>query len=245
MDEDSITIGLGALVTFIIGIGIFLLWGLSLVQYNEYCVEREFGTLKEGIKDTGFEWVGFGTLQCVNNQVRNYEIKVEAASKDMQNVLLELNMNTKIIKEQTYNFNKNYLTEEAYQQYLNNKVQEKVKAVLVRYPAEEMIFKRLEISESIKEEVKEIKELQYFEFNDLTIKNIQFSEEFNNVLEKKAQVQYEGDIIRKQKENLVALKKNVEVMDIDTYFKYKLIEKWDGKSALIISESLLLPGIKN
>jgi hypothetical protein len=42
-----------------------------------------------------------------------------------------------------------------------------------------------------------------------------------------------------EKSNLELQKQNIEIIDVNNYFKYMLIEKWDGKSDLIISENLI------
>jgi len=230
----------GYSVLLLLGIGLLILvFGLRIVEYNEYAFEREFGTLYQDQKETGFNWIGFGSLQRINNQVRNYEITVKAASKDLQDVSIDLNLNLRIKKDQAYNFLVNYKDEATYLQYLNNKVQEKVKTVILKYDAVEILNNRLAISEEFNDDVSNIKELNYFEFNDLAIKNIQFGDEFTKSLERKAQVNVERDILIKQKENLEVMRQNMVILDVDTYFKYQLIEKWDGKTPLIISDALI------
>ena len=218
---------------------VFLTFTISIVNYDEYAIEKEFGQLYSDVKDPGFTWVGFGSLIRVNNQVRNYEVVVSAASSDYQDVTLTLNMNTKIKKDSVYDFTKNYPSEEVYTHYLNNKIQEKVKSIVLKYDAETILKNRLNISHELYLSVKDIPELQYFEFNDLTIKDVQFSPKFNEILERKAQVKQEYEIIERQKQNLELLNENMKNINIDTYFKYQLIEKWDGKSSLIISDALL------
>lgn len=222
-------------------IALFLAWGIAIVDYHDYAFEKEFGKLKPELKEQGFRWVGFGSLMRVNNQVRNYEITINAASSDYQDVIMQVNLNTKIKKDKVYNFLTNYQSEEMYQQYLDNKVQEKAKTIILKYSAEEVLNKRLQISKELSEEIKDIPELEYFELNDLAIKDIQFSEKFSEVLEKKAQVLIEREILTRQKENLQILQQNTQIVDIDTYFKYQLIEKWDGHSSLFISDGLLNP----
>ncbi|MDO8622646.1 MAG: SPFH domain-containing protein [archaeon] len=238
MEGDN-TLFIGGIITTIVIVGLVLLWGISIVQYNEYAVEKEFGTLHDNLKETGFTWIGFGSLERINNQIRNYEIVVEGASSDYQNVKLELNLNTQIKKETVYEFLKDYKTEEQYQQYLDNKVQERVKTILLKYNAEDILNNRLQISKELTESVKTIPELKYFTFNDLSIKNIVFGDKFNEALEKKAQVLIEREIIIRQKENLELLKRNMDSIDIDTYFKYQLIEKWNGNVPLIISDAII------
>jgi len=236
MEASSILLIIGALVVITL---LFCAWGISIVQYNEYAFEREFGKLYQDQKEIGFNWIGFGTLDRVNNQVRNYEMTVTAASKDMQDVGIILNLNLRLKEDQAYNFLLNYKDETTYMQYLNNKVQEKVKTVILKYNAGEILNNRLVISKECFDDISNIKELVYFEFNDLAIVNIKFSDEFSKSLERNAQVEIERQILVKQKDNLQLMKENMGILDIDTYFKYQLIEKWDGKASLLISDALL------
>lgn len=235
--EVNIVRGLGVLVFFLL---IFGLIGLRIVSYNEYAVHKTFtGHLKEGVIDSGMKWIGFASFKRVNNQIRNYEIVIDSASSDFQDVQVILNLNIQIEKDSVYEFVKNYKTEADFKTYLDNKVEEKVKTILIKYNAEEILKKRLDIRDEMKIEVMTIDELKYFKFNDLTIKDIEYSDKFNEVLETKARVLQEREIIIRQKENLALIKENMQLIDIDTYFKYQLIEKWDGQSSLIISDAIL------
>lgn len=219
---------------------IFFLTGFRKVNYNEYAVHKTFtGHLNEGVIDSGIKWIGWASFKKVNNQVRNYEIAIDSASSDFQDVQVMLNMNIQIERDQVYDFIKNYKSEAEFNTYLNNKVQEKVKTILLQYNAEEILINRLKIRDEMKESVQTIEELKYFKFNDLTIKNIEYSDKFNEVLEAKARVLQEREIIIRQKENIQLIQKNMDLVDIDTYFKYQLIEKWDGQSSLIISDAIL------
>src|SRR3972149_6351718 len=92
----------GYSVLLLLGIGLFILvFGLRIVEYNEYAFEREFGTLYQDQKETGFNWIGFGSLQRINNQVRNYEIIVKAVSKDLQDVSIRSEENTSELQSQS------------------------------------------------------------------------------------------------------------------------------------------------
>lgn len=224
---------------FLVVLVVWALWAFTIVAYNDYAVEKEWGKLYTDVREPGINYVGFGSLIRVNNQVRNYEIIVDGASSDFQSANLILNLNLRINKDQVYDFVKDYKTEELFTQYLNNKVQETVKLVLLNYGAEEMLTNRDKVQAEMYDAVVQIPELKYFTFNDLTIKNIEFSEEFNTMLERRAGVNQERVIIEKQKENLELLRQNIESVNIDTYFKYKLIEKWDGEADLIISDAIL------
>lgn len=239
MESDAVFDAVVVIAVLVIVTGIFLLWGISIVGYDEYAVEKEFGTLKTGLKETGFNWVGFGSLIRVNNQVRNYEVVVEAASRDYQDVTLTVNLNIVILKDKVFDFIKNYPSEEVYSQYLNNKVQERIKTVVIKYDAESILNNRLSLSKELYDSIKSMPELSFFEFNDLAIKNIQFSDKFSETLERKAQVNIEKEILTKQKDNLELLKSNMQIVSMSDYFKYQLIEKWDGKSNLVISDAII------
>jgi regulator of protease activity HflC (stomatin/prohibitin superfamily) len=218
---------------------------LTRVNYSEYGIKKTWtGHLNDNVLTDGIRYRGFGSIITASNQVRNYEIKVDAPSRDFQSVIMDLNLNLRLKKEQTYNFIKNYADENTYISYLNNKIQEKVKTIILKYDAEEILLNRINVSKELYNEVKDIPELTYFEFNDLTLANIEFKPEFDALLEKKAQILFEREILTQQKQNLVLLSENMKVVDINTYFKYKLIEKWDGVASLIISDAIINPANK-
>lgn len=231
----------GVIVTWVIVFLIlFLFFVFSKVSYNEYGIKKTItGRLQKDVYNQGIHYVGLSSMIKVNNQIRTYEITIDAPSKDYQEVKTTLNLNIRIKKDKVYDFVKNYKSEEDYRNYLNNKVQEKIKVIMLRYSAEDILNKREQLRDEILKEIKGIPELDYFEIKDIVIKNIEFSPEFSEMLEKRASIDQEKVIIKKQKENLKLLKENIKEIDIDTYFKYKLIEKWNGKSDLIISDSLL------
>ena len=123
-------------VLFVIGlvcIIIFVFIGLRVVDYNEYAIEKEYGHIKGEIRNTGINFIGIGSLIRTNNQIRNYEISVEGASNDFQDVIMTLNLNIRINKDKVVDFIKDYQNEELFNQYLNNKVQEKVKQIKIFY----------------------------------------------------------------------------------------------------------------
>lgn len=217
----------------------FALFGLRIVKYNEAAYEIEFGKIKGDMKNTGIQWVGIGSLKRINNQIRNYEILIDAASSDFQDVQMELNINIEIKEDQVKNYILNYKSEADFNTYLNNKVAEKVKTIILQYNAEDILKNRIVIKDEMIESVRDIDELKYFTFNDLTIKDVEYSDEFNKILEQKAQVLQQREIILRQNENVALIKKNMDLVDINKYFRYQMIEKWDGKANLIISDSLL------
>lgn len=229
---------------FIVGaimfaIFIWCVWAFSIVQYNEYAYEVEFGKLDANSHTPGFTYVGFGSLVRVNNQVRGYNIHVEAATNDMQEVNFDVNINAKLKKDEAYNFIKDYKSEDTFFTYVNNKIQEKAKTIIYKYNAKDMLDKRLVISAEIKNEVSKMPELKYFELEDLALANIKYSDEYNKIIEDKAKLDVQREIIIKQKENLALQQQNINGIDVDKYFKYQLIEKWDGKAPLFLGQGVI------
>ena len=147
---------------------------------------------------------------------------------------MNLNLNLRIKKDKVRDFILNYPNEEVYSSYLNNKIQERSKVIVLKYDAEDFIFNRDDIRRELLEELNKIEELDYFVLNDLAIKDIQFSSEFSRIIEQRAQVSIERETIIRQKENIELIKQNLNILDADSYFKYKIAEKWDGSSPLTI-----------
>ena len=230
----------GAIIVVIIVVAILAVFiGIRTVQYNTYAYEVEFGKLRPELKDPGLNWIGIGHLDTVNNQVRAYNIHVAAASKDMQDVTFDVNINSRLKKDESYNFLRDYQDEASFTTYVNNKIQEKAKTIIYKYNAKEILDNRLALGIEIKGEVQKIPELKYFEIDDVALANIDYSDEYKKAIEEKARLDIEKDIIVKQGENLVLQKKNMDSIDIDKYFKWTMINKWDGKSALIIGGKVL------
>ena len=148
-----------ALVVLFIAL-IWCLFIFRIVGYNEYAYEKEFGKLKMELKEPGIRYVGIGSFIRVNNQVRTYNIPVDAATKDIQSVNFDVNLNIQLKEEESFNFIKDYQTEESYFTYMNSKIQEKAKTVIYKYSAMDMIDKRLLISQDILAEISQIKELK-------------------------------------------------------------------------------------
>ena len=77
---------------------------------------------------------------------------------------------------------------------------------------------------------------KYFDVKDIALVNIAFSDDYEKSIEQRAQLDIQKGIILKQKENLQLQTLNINSIDVDKYFKYQMIEKWDGKSSLIVGE---------
>ncbi len=224
-------IGIIAIFLFIYAIASF-----SILQYNENGIIKSFnGKLDSNLETQGWVYVGmFNSMIRVNNQIRNHQITVEASSKDLQKVTILLNINMQIKSDKTYDFIKNYLNEDTYTDYLNNKMQENIKIDVLKYNVLDFVNNRSEVSKDIKNDVQNIPELNYFDIKDISIVNIKYSDELEKVFEQKGQVLLEREVISRQKENIELINQNMNLTNMDNYFKYRIAEKWDGKAPLTI-----------
>lgn len=229
----------GVILSFIVVV-IFVLFGalfsFSIVSYNEYAIEKEFGQIVGDFKQPGFTYVGIGSLIRVNNQMRNYPVTVDGFTSDKQKVLLQLTLNMRIKEDLVKDYILDYKDEETYQLYLEKKAMDKVKVVLSKYDGEWVLENREALSVELTDMLREVEEVKYFEFKDVVIDDIDFSDEYRGILESKARVKIEREIIMLEKQNNVELKKNIDTLNIDSYLKYKIANNYKGESLFLGGE---------
>jgi regulator of protease activity HflC (stomatin/prohibitin superfamily) len=211
-------------------------FAFNIVNYNEYAIEKEWGQIVGDFKEPGFTYVGIGTLIRVNNQMRNYPVEVDGFTSDKQKALLSITLNMKIKEEFVRDYILDYKDEATYQQYLEKKAMDKVKVVLSKYEGEWMLDNRETLSKELTDMLREVEEVKYFEFKDVVIDNIEFSDQYRAILEDKARVDIELEIIMKERANNVELKKNIDTLNIDSYLKYKIANNYKGESLFLGGE---------
>lgn len=212
------------------------LFSFSIVNYNEYAIEKEWGQIVGEFKEPGFTYVGIGTLIRVNNQMRNYPVTVDGFTSDKQKVLLQLTLNMRIKEKLVKDYIIDYKDEVTYQQYLEKKAMDKVKVVLSKYDGEWVLDNRAALSAELTDMLREVEEVKYFEFRDVVIDDIDFSDEYRGILESKARVKIEREIIMLEKANNIELKKNIDTLNIDSYLKYKIANNYKGESLFLGGE---------
>lgn len=236
MNKKGQELGLAIFGILAILLVFFALFAFSIVSYNEYAIEKEFGQIVGDFKQPGFTYVGIGSLIRVNNQMRNYAVDVDGFTSDKQKAVLSLTLNMKIKENLVKDYILDYKDEAIYKQYLEKKAMDKVKVVLSKYDGEWIIENREELSNELTNMLREVEEVKYFEFKDVVIDNIEFSEQYRDILESKARVDIEREIIMKEKQNNIELKKNIDALDIDSYLKYKIANNYNGESLFLGGE---------
>lgn len=205
-----------------------------------------FGKPEELIITEGLHFKIPIAQKVIKMEVRTQKIETGAssASKDLQDVQTTIALNFHIMSEEVKNL---------YQQIgagyidriINPSIQESVKAVTAKFTAEELITRRSEVKDQIKESLAERLKTSYIVVDDVNIVNFAFSEQFNVAIESKqvaeqnalkaqrdlervkieaeqkiAQARAEAESIRLQSEQL---QKSKDILEL------RAIEKWDGK----------------
>ncbi|WP_055107873.1 prohibitin family protein [Paenibacillus ihumii] len=242
--------GLIAVVAIVI-LGIVGVNSVTQVQYGHVGLYKTFGKLNDNILAPGIHLkIPFiQTVIQVNTQVTKTETDTTASSKDLQPVSTHVVVNYSVNKESAYNLMNN--VGGAYDSVIiNPAVQEVVKEVTARYPAEDLIAKRDIVAGEISEHLTARMAKYDLIVNEINIVNFKFSEAFDHSIEAKqvaqqqalkaendlkrieieakqkiAQAQAEAEALKLKKQEvtpeLVQLKQ-IEVQE-------KALEKWDGR----------------
>ncbi|SEO35680.1 prohibitin family protein [Paenibacillus sp. OV219] len=224
--------------------------GFATVQYGNVGLYKTFGKLNDNILAPGIHMkIPFvQSIIQVNVQVTKAETDTSASSKDLQPVSTHVAVNYAVDKAAAYKLMNN-VGGSFDNVIVNPAIQEIVKEVTARYPAEDLIAKR----DIVAAEVREHLTTRLAKYNlivaDINIVNFKFSDAFNQSIEAKqvaqqqalkaendlkrvqieakqkvAQAQAEAESLKLKKQEvtpeLVQLKQ-IEVQEM-------AVDKWDG-----------------
>ena len=244
----------GRLVSGVAAVLIVLIVGgnaFTSVEYGHVGLYKTFGKLNDNILTPGihFKIPFIQTVIQVNTQVTKAETDTTASSKDLQPVSTHVAVNYSINQGSAYNLMNN-IGGNFDTVIINPAIQEIVKEVTARYPAEDLITRRDVVAGEISEHLTTRLAKYDLVVNDINIVNFKFSEAFDQSIEAKqvaqqqalkaendlrrieieakqkvAQAQAEAESLRLKKQEvtpeLVQLKQ-IEVSE-------KALEKWDGR----------------
>lgn len=226
---------------------LLILFGcFSTIKTGEIGIKTRFGKIIGSTTNEGFVFkLPFEQIKKINIKVQKYENEeaFSTSTKDLQIVNnIKVAINYQIDGSKAVNLFKtvgtNYNTT-----VLEPAIQETIKAVFSKYTAEEIVTKRSEISldmnNTLDERVKE------YGINSVavSINNFDFSESYNQAIEKKAVAEQEVETSKNQleKAKIDAEKKKVEAQGeaeantlleqslTDQIIAQQFIEKWNGQ----------------
>jgi len=253
----------GKLISYIIG-GLFLIIMFFSSWFTVAPWERAFvvtfGSIWNEVYDSWFHFKNpLADRVTMNVQTKKVEIIATAASKDLQNVTAKVAVNYNIIPSAVREIKKTFWDEDTIElRLIQPSVQDSIKAATAMFTAEELITKRLAVSDNIVKNIKDKVQKQWIQISSVNIMDFNFSESFNQAIESKvtaeqeaqraknnlARIEFEGRQLvvqaTAQKEAAIA-KAQAEAESIriqseaiqknwgQEYVELKRIEKWDGK----------------
>lgn len=176
-------IGWGIAIFFIL---LTLLLSFYTIPAGYRGVVLTFGKPSEAVAGEGLH-LKIPYAQSVKKmEVRTQKLEVEAdsSSKDLQDVTTIVALNYHI---RAYDTNKLYqeIGREYRERVIHPTIQEAVKSIQAKFTAEELITKRPEVREGIKEFIREKLEKYYVDVDDFNIVDFAFSDEFDEAIEQK------------------------------------------------------------
>lgn len=229
-------------VVFIIALGSF-----GTIGAGERGILLQFGAVKEKVFDEGL-YLKIPIVQQVvkmDVKIQKDEVPASASSKDLQIVTSKIAINYHLAPEKVNN-----IWQEVGREYNSRiiapSIQEAVKAVTARFTAEELIIKREDVKDQIKNNLAERLIKNNIIVDEINITSFDFSEAFNQAIEAKVtaeqlklkavrdleRIKIEADqkVVEAEgkakaiRTEAQALTSNPQVVEL------RWIEKWDGKA---------------
>ena len=217
----------------------------STVQTGEIGIKTSFGKIIGVTTNEGIVFkLPHEKMRKINIKVQKYENKEElsTSTKDMQIVEhVKVSVNYQINKNEAVDLYRNVGTN--YQTtILEPTIQETIKSVISKYTAEELVTKRSEVALVINDTLNERVQKYGITSVSVAINNFDFSDAYNQAIEKKAVAEQEAQTSKNQleKAKIDAERKKVEAEGeaaanrikektlTDNIIKQEFINKWNG-----------------
>lgn len=237
---------IAAIGTFVVLFVIVALSPFTVVNAGHRGVVTHFGTVEEVVLDEGFHWINpFSSVTEVDVRTAKLQADASAASKDLQTVSATVATNYHLVPSLVNKLYQNVQGDYAVT-VVAPAIQDSVKAATSQFTAEELITKRGEVSDTIKE-LLAIRLQPYAGVDSISIVNFDFSASFNEAIEAKVtaeqnalaaknlleQKKYEGEqtIVTAQAEaEAIRIKSQAaESQGGQAYIELQAIQAWDGK----------------
>lgn len=213
-------------------------------------VKTTFGKVSNSVIEEGlnFKIPFIEKIVLIDCRTQKAEVNCTTASKDLQEVYLNVAINYNVNRTTAQNLYKevgvNYASI-----IISPSLLESVKSITAQYTAEELITKRTEVSDKMEELLKSKIETRGFNVVDFNITDLNFSDVYNQAIENKQvaeqeakQAQYELEKAKIENEKRIAeAQANAQVMQAqnssitenalklkELEVQQQFIEKWNG-----------------
>ncbi len=204
-------------VIIIVVLGLLLANSFARVPVGSTGILLTFGKVEDGVTLSEGLHMHIPFIQeivSLDNRVQKLELNTEAFSKDIQTVSAKLAVNYRLRPESSFSVYKSYGT--AFEQnIIVPATHEALKSVSAQYTAEELISKRAESSDKMRDELDAKLTGMGITVTDFNIIDFDFSDDFINAVEakqvaeqvrKKAATENETAIAQAEREKQVAIK---------------------------------------
>lgn len=255
--------GIGAAAYVVLNLLIVFFMSLSSVPASNIGVVTLFGEVQQEVLTEGLHVVNpLANVHYVPIGLDTAEAKkVEAASRDMQTVHTTLTVNYNVDSKgarSLYIMNP-VLTYET--QYVVPAIYEVFKSVTSMYTAEELITKRTEVSNTIREQLSRKLTAYHLVVQDINITDFAFSKSFNDAIEAKVRATQEAEKAQRDlarikfeaEQKIVTAKAQAETIRIQSeairaqggkeFVALEGIKKWDGVMPKFIGGNAPVPFI--
>jgi prohibitin 2 len=251
--QGSIKVVLGAVIAIILLIALFILWPFASVPAGYVGVMTTFGAPSASVYDPGihFRMPISQSMHNVYIGVYKAESDVAGSSKDLQQVDMKVSVNFNVLPSAAVGIYSN-LGGDPWTQVMDPAVHDIVKAVAARYEATDLIQKRDQVSQEVRESLLTRFKNIGVNVSAVNIVNFQFSKQFNDAIEAKITAQQnalrvENEIVqtkweaqKRVVESEAALRvaeNNAKANELmgksleanPALVEMKKIERWDGK----------------
>ena len=220
----------GIIIGAIVGVGVLVLalGSFTSVPAGNTGIKVRLGAVQESSLKEGLnlKLPFIEKIVLMDNRTQIVTAEGNSASKDLQTVENSIAVNFRVNEEMSA-----YLYQKVGINYIDTIIlpatQEATKSTIAKYTAEELITKRAEVSEGIKEELgQKVKDYGII-IENLNIVNFNFSDEFNAAIE------------AKQTATQQALKAQEDLSRIEIEAKQKVVEaQGEADANRILSESI-------
>jgi prohibitin 2 len=240
---------------------LFFLWAFSpftLIGAGERGVVYNKVQGKLRIIPQGFHFVlpYFEQVTKMDVRIRKSDTHATAASKDLQTVATQIVLNYHLLPDKVDKVYQN-IGLDFEKRVIDPSVQEIVKGVTARFPADELITKRQMVKDEIKSAMEQRLMNSFIQLDELNITDFQFSNVFKEAIESKQTAEQlalkaQRDLERikiEGQQKIVTAQAEAESQRIQKetispiILQLRAIEKWDGKFPQVIGGTGAMPFI--
>lgn len=248
-----------AVCVAVLAVAIVVIASITIVPAGHKGVTLNMGAVTGAVMNEGINFnIPFvQSAEVIDVRVKKYESKDNSsASKDLQTVKSSIAVNYRVDQDHVSDlYQKIGMSYES--TVINPAISECIKSVTSRYTAEELITKRTEVSEEMKNFLQEKLSEKYILIDSFNIVNLDFTDAFNTAIEEKQiaeqnalKAKYDLERIKTEAEQAVtkakgeaeAMKlKNEQISQNIIYLEF--INKWDGKMPTYYGSDNLFLGL--